>query len=195
MIKPTARGVGADQRDFVGQGRVMQRDADAVIVRAHIERVLVGERDVDGRSRRGALGEGGNPGLAAAGRVAHHVAENRGQHGVAMLLLAGKPDDRGLAVAHRFARGEQADRQRADLARDRLARLRQRRQILDVAAGERILHNRHHCGLAQRRIGAAAGLAAHFVDKAQYPLDVHFHSIFWAFTLRLGRVPPAEWLL
>src|SRR3954471_3998175 len=89
VVWPAAVGVSADDRDLVRQRRIMQRECDAVVMRAHVERVLVGEWNVDRGAGRDTLGERGNPRLAASGRLAHRIAEDGGQHGDAMLLLAG----------------------------------------------------------------------------------------------------------
>ena len=107
-----------------------------------------------------------------------------------MLLLAGKPDHGRLAVADRLVRRKQAARDGADFAPDRFACLRQRRQILHIAAGERILHDRYHGGFAQRRLRATAGFAPHLVDETQYSLDIHVRLIL----LPPQPVLPPEWL-
>ena len=142
----------------------MQRDADAVIVRAHIERVLVGERDIDGRSRRRALGEGRYPGLAAAHGLAHDVAERRSQHGVAMFLLAGKADHRRLAVTDRLIGREQRYGDGANFPSDRLARHGQWRQAIHVAAGKRVVNHGKHSGAAQRLLGFRSAFVKDFFD-------------------------------
>ena len=74
----------------------------------------------------GALGHRGNPGLAAARRLAHDVAEHGGEHGDAVLLLAGQADDRALAVALRRIRPQQFKRNGRHFPADRIARLHQR---------------------------------------------------------------------
>src|SRR5262249_13229307 len=102
MVWTAAVGKRADDCDLVRQRRVRKRDGNTVIVRADVKRVLVRKRNVDGRARRGALCERGNPRLAAASRLAHHVAEHRREHGHAMLLLAVNAYDGGLAIALRL---------------------------------------------------------------------------------------------
>ena len=74
---------------------------------------------------------------------------------------------------------------------DRNAQTNRWRQI---PAGERILHDRHHGGFAQRRLRATAGFAPHLVDETQYSLDIHVRLI-----LLTPRPPPqpvslSEWL-
>ena len=181
MVRPPAVRVGADDRDLVRQRRIGQRDGDAVVVRAHVERVLVRERNVDGGARRGALGERGDPRLAAAGRVAHHVAEHGGEHRDAVLLLAVHADDRGLAVALRLVRREQRDREAADVPADLGARVGERLEVALEAAGERIVDDGRDRDLAQRRIDALAGFVRDLVDEGQRPLDLHRNPSGYSF--------------
>src|SRR4249919_4209853 len=118
MVGAAAVGECADDRDFVWQRGVRERDGDAVVVRTDVERVLMRKRNVDGGARRGPLGERGDPRLAAAGGLAHNVSEHGGEHGYAVLLLAVDADDGGLAVALRLVRRKHGNRERADRAAD-----------------------------------------------------------------------------
>src|SRR5688572_7105920 len=173
MVRPAAIGIGADNRDLVGQGRVVQRQCDAVVMRAHVERVLMRERNVDGGAGGDAFGQRGYPGLAAAGRVAHRIAEYGGQHRYAVFLLAVHADQRGLAVALRLVRTEQRDGHGGNLAADRDAGVGERAQVWLVAAGERIVDHRHSLDPAQWRLGRRTRFLAHDVDKGQDTLDEH----------------------
>src|SRR3982074_159418 len=65
MMGAPARGIDRDDRDLVRLRAVMQRNGHAVVVRTHIECILVSERNVDRRTGRRALGHRGNPGFAA----------------------------------------------------------------------------------------------------------------------------------
>src|SRR5258708_24946099 len=50
--------------------------------------ILVRQRNVDRGARRGALGQRRDPRLAAARRLAHHIAEDGSEQRDAVLLLA-----------------------------------------------------------------------------------------------------------
>ena len=173
MVRPAAVSIGADHGDLVRQRRVGQRDGDAVIVRTHVKRVLVRERNVDARARRGALGERGNPRLAAAGRIAHDISENGRQHRNAMLLLAVDSDDRALAVAFGLVRGKQRHRQLAHMAADLLARLGERAQVFFEFSGERIIDDGNDRDLAQWRVHGLPGFDRDVVNERKRALDLH----------------------
>ena len=131
------------------------------------------QRNIDRRTRRRAFGHRGDPGLAAAGRRTHDVAENRREHRVAVLLLAIDADHRGLAVAHRRIALQQTHRNLADLATDRLARSRQGGQILLEATGKRIADDRDRRGLAQAGRHRPPRIDADLFEERQYAPDLH----------------------
>jgi hypothetical protein len=123
-----------------------------------------------------APGERRDPGLAAACRLAHHIAEHGGEHRDAMLLLAVHADDRGLAVALRLVRSEQRNREAANVPADLGAGIGQPGKVALEAPGKRIVEDGHDRDLAQRRIDRLAGFDAGFVDEGQRPLDPHRRS-------------------
>src|SRR5262249_61604407 len=129
MIGAATVGERADDRDLVRQRRIRQRDRDAVVMRTHVERVFVRERNINGDARRCAFGDRGDPRLAAAGSFAHLVAEYGGEHRDPVLLLAVNTDDRSLAITLRLVRREHGNRERADGASDSGAGVGERLQI------------------------------------------------------------------
>ena len=174
MVEPPAIGDAADYRDLVGQRRVGHHHAHPVVMRAHIERILVRQRDVDRFAGIGPLGEGRDPGLAAAHRAAHGVAVDRGQHRHPVLLLARRPDQRRLAVRIGRIRAERLDRHGRDLFADRGRGVDQRAQILDIALpGERVPYHRHDGDLPERLVRLAAHLAHGLVDGGEQLPDMH----------------------
>ena len=157
-----------------GSGASDKGQADAVVVGAHIERVLVRERNVDAGAGAGALGHRRNPGLAAAGRVAHDVAEHGREHRNPVLLLAGKADDRALAVALHRKRPHQIERDGRITSRPICgARLDQHGEVGLEFSRQRILHDRDSRDLAQRRLRRLAGFAAGFVDECENFSNLH----------------------
>src|SRR5688572_23260774 len=72
-VEPAARGEGPHDQHLVAAGRVVEADADRVVVRAHVQRILVRERHVEDRARPAAFACRRHPGLAAAHRVADRV--------------------------------------------------------------------------------------------------------------------------
>src|SRR3546814_19890615 len=78
---------------------VVEGDRHAVVVRTHVKRVLVGQRNIDRRAGRGPLALRRDPGKAATGGLTQDVAKGGGQQGDAMLLLAPQSYDGSLAVA------------------------------------------------------------------------------------------------
>ena len=137
-MPPTARvqaaaiGIDADDRDLVGQGGVGQEHLHPVVVGPDIKRVLVGQRDLHDIARRAALGVGRDPRDAAADRLAHDVAIDRGQHGDRVFLLTGEAHDAALAVADGLMGRHGFDGAGGDLAAHGGAGLGQVRKILPV---------------------------------------------------------------
>src|SRR3546814_16635207 len=75
-------------------------DRHAVVVRTHVKRVLVGQRNIDRRAGRGPLALRRDPGKAATGGLTQDVAKGGGQQGDAMLLLAPQSYDGKIGRAH-----------------------------------------------------------------------------------------------
>src|SRR5581483_1850608 len=98
-VQPPAIGDAEDHRDLVGHRRIRKHQRHAVIVRAHIDVVLVVHRNIDRRAGTALLGEGGNPGVTAAERIADRIGKGGGEQRIGVLLLAGHADDAALAVA------------------------------------------------------------------------------------------------
>src|ERR1700723_2168143 len=59
VVGAAARRVNRNDRDFGGLRGIRQRDRHTVVMRSHVQRVLMCERDVDRASRCRALGHGG----------------------------------------------------------------------------------------------------------------------------------------
>jgi hypothetical protein len=67
-------------------------------MRSNVQRVLARQRNIDLNARDRPLREWGNPGLAAADKLAEGVREGRRQEGIGMFLLARKPGNASLAM-------------------------------------------------------------------------------------------------
>ena len=72
-----------------------------------------------------------------------------------------------LAVAFRLVRREQRNRELADLPADLLARLGQRAQVPLEFSGKRIVDDRDHRDLAQRRVDRPPGFDGDIVNEGQ----------------------------
>src|SRR3984885_15039032 len=173
LVRPATGGIDRDDRDLVRLRRIRQHQGHAIVMRTHVQRILVRERNVDRSTGSGALGHRRNPRFAAAGGLAHHIAEHGGEHGVAVLLLAIDADHRGLAVTHCLIRRQQPHSNCADLAADRFAGARQRRKVFDKTPRERIVDDRDRGGLAKRRGYVAPVGSSDLVEKSEKPLDRH----------------------
>src|SRR3546814_14561636 len=104
-IGTTTVGVAAYHGDLVVVRCVVEGDRHAVVVRTHVKRVLVGQRNIDRRAGRGPIALRRDPGKAATGGLTPDVANGGGQQGDAMLLLAPQSSDARLAVADRQRSG------------------------------------------------------------------------------------------
>src|SRR3546814_3735952 len=74
-IETTTVGVAAYHGDLVVVRCVVEGDRHAVVVRTHVKRVLVGQRNIDRRAGRGPLALRRDPGKAATGRSEEHTSE------------------------------------------------------------------------------------------------------------------------
>src|SRR5262245_11479910 len=183
-IEASAIGYAEDHRDFVRHWRVRQHDRHAVVMRAHVNLVLVVHRNVDQRPRPALLGEGGNPGVAAADRRTNRIGEGLGQKRIRMLLLAGKADDSALAVALHLVLAETHERKLGHAFAEFDAGIDHWPQILDVAPGVGILHNGDSGNASQPLVREASGLLeALFHDNERAP-GAKLHGVTLAFGFR-----------
>src|SRR5262245_31309813 len=180
-IEASAIGYAQNHGDFVRHWRVRQHDRHSVVMRAHVNLVLVVHRNVEQRSRPALLGEGGNPGLPTADRRTNRIGEGRGQKRIRMLLLAGNADDSALAVALHLVLAETHERKLGHAFAEFDAGIDHRPQILDVAPGVRILHHGDSGNASQPLVREASGLfKALFHDNECAP-GAKLHGVTLAF--------------
>src|SRR5215831_8117581 len=183
-IEASAIGYAEDHGDFVRHWRVRQHDRHAVVMRAHVNLVLVVHRNVDQRPRPALLGEGGNPGVAAADRRTNRIGEGRGQKRIRMLLLAGEADDSALAVALHLVLAEARERKLGHALAEFDAGIDHWPQILDVAPSVGILHHGDSGDASQPLVRGASGLLeALFHDNERAP-GAKLHGVILTFGFR-----------
>src|SRR5262245_52659803 len=126
--------------DLVGPWRVRHRDRQRVEVVERPRVVLVAERDVDRRAGSRDFHVRGDQRLATTHRLAHWLAELWMTDRPAVLHLARRADDRGLAVAHRWTT-EEIDEPLREHRTDLEADVEQRREVIDESSRKRVLHD------------------------------------------------------
>ena len=146
-------------------------------MRAHEGRVLVAERDVELGAGTAALLRGGDQRRALAQRLAHRRAHLRMQKRGGVLHFAVLADQRRLAVTLRLRAldAERRDRALAEQLAEFLPGLDQRREVLDIAAGERIVDHGERGGAPHRRRNLAAHLGQRLVDHRHDLADFEAH--------------------
>ncbi len=170
-IEPAAGGKGPDQHHLVAVGAVRELRGDRVVVRAHVQRILVRERDVDRGARAAALAGRRHPGLAAPDGLADGIGRGVGQQRIAVLVLTVDAHHDRLAVAlDRAARGGFLDAA-AELAAQLRRGIDPGRQVRLVAARERVVEAGGDDDLAQRlAVRRRTGLASQGVLDLEIPL-------------------------
>ena len=169
-VQAAARGEGPDQDDLVAVGAVVELGADRIVVGPHVERILVGQRDVDDGAGAAALAGGGHPRFRAAQRVAHGVRGGVGEQGVAVLVFAVGADQAGLAVAGDGLALRGLAHAPAELGAQPGRGVDPQRKVFHVFAGVRIVDARGQDDFAQRlAVCGRAGLAGQGVLDLQIP--------------------------
>src|SRR3569832_518717 len=158
MHTRTGRNRDADQQ-FVGARTVRDGEGHGGIVRADVELVLVGKRDVDGRAGRGNLAGRRYPGLAAAYLLTKRVAERRGDAGHDMFLRACGACDTTLAITLDRPVAQQGRGTLAKRMADRRAGFDEVRQVGDELPGEGIAYDLADRGLDETDARCSAVVA------------------------------------
>ena len=167
VVDARAGGERNGDDDLVGARRVGDGERDRVVVRAHEQRVLVGERHVERRARSADLGGRRDPRLPAADGIPQRVAEGSGHAGHDVLLLAARPGDPALAVPLRGAAAEQSQPAAGKLGSEPGAGLDERTQVLLVAARKGVVDDGGRDRLYKRRFGGGAALVLDLLHKAE----------------------------
>src|SRR5688572_13052694 len=174
-MQPAAVGDDDGEHDLVRPWRIVEANLHRIVVRADEGGVLEVQRDVDRRAGSAELLGGGNARLAAVDRRAQRRAQLGMQEGGGVLVLAGLTHDGALAERlrrcaerlYRFLR-----EQRAEL----LARVDERREVLDEPPRERVLDDGHRRHLAQGTAAGAATVAEDLLHHRDRLSDLHAHA-------------------
>lgn len=162
----TTIGDGDGDEDFIGAGGIVDADFNAVEMRANIGRIFMAEGDIEDLSGTAHFFGGGHQSRAFFDFLAQRGTHFGMKQGGGVFQLAILANHRRFAVAFGLGGGDPkclnafAAKQRAKLCAD----FDQRREIFDIAPGERIGDDSTGHGLAGGRRDGLADLPVGFFN-------------------------------
>lgn len=175
MVHAASRRDTDGDQQLVGSRRIRDPEGDGVVELAHEERVLVGEREIEGLTGGPDLGGRRDPGLGATDGRAEGVPEDGRQTRDDVLLLAGDAGDPAFAVPEDRS-VEQPCGTPPELGRERRARVDEGREVRLIPPREGVRDHDGGDGLAERRVRGGSRVVMDLLDESEPLADDRLHE-------------------